>query len=503
MRMTRRFVSLVLALVFLLAVVSPVFAASDEIPAEAEECSSIIVGKDASATGEVLFGHNEDNGDNVMLQYRVPRMTHEPGEFVTFGDSPAQIPEVEQTWSYLWSETRASWKASFSDFFINEWGVAIASDSCSSSKENKPVSEVCTDGGIGYGLRALVAQRARTAREGAEIAAALLTQWGYTASGRSYQIVDKNEGWVVQAVKGKHFVAQRVPDDQVYFIPNYYTIHHVDMEDTENFIASPDLITYAISRGWYTPAVPGDYSDFDFAKAYQSTGTYNSSGNTLRTINAYRLILGTEPTDIRQFSVYANRKLGIDDLKQILRSHYEGTVDDLSDGYTVNPHRTGKRTICTGTSMESVIVQFRQQPEFTVMWRATLNPCTSPYVPWYLGIAEVPDGYGWLTPEIGMATHFNPDPSDLAYNPDRAWWAFQDVQDLANADYKGVVDEIVQRRNTLEKQWMAAQSGIESAAYAQFKKDPAKAVEFLTKYTNNQAAQAWQAWEKIDKELTK
>lgn len=43
-------------------------------------CSSIIVGKNASKTGEVLLGHNEDNGGRlVMPQHIMPRRQHEPG----------------------------------------------------------------------------------------------------------------------------------------------------------------------------------------------------------------------------------------------------------------------------------------------------------------------------------------------------------------------------------------------------------------------------------------
>ena len=73
-----------------------------------EACSAILVGKEASATGEVLFGHNEDDsGNNVMIQHLVPRATHEPGKLLEFEAECAKIPQVEQTWAYLWSETRA------------------------------------------------------------------------------------------------------------------------------------------------------------------------------------------------------------------------------------------------------------------------------------------------------------------------------------------------------------------------------------------------------------
>ena len=277
----------------------PAWEVPDDEPVPMD-CSAIIVGKKASTTGLVLFGHNEDDsGYNVMVQHKVPRATHKPGELLTFEPECAKIPQVPETWSYLWSETRASWKAAFSDVFVNEWGVAIASDSCSNSREDQPE---LTEGGIGYALGHLIAQRARTAREGVEIAADLVQKYGYVASGRAYEIVDKDEGWVFQVVKGKHYVAKRVPDDEVMFIPNWYTIHSVDLEDKENYVASPDLITYAIQRGWYSPAKMGDYSDFDFAAAYQDPAQ-NQAGNMVRHKNALRLILKTEPQDIRPFSV--------------------------------------------------------------------------------------------------------------------------------------------------------------------------------------------------------
>lgn len=463
-----------------------------------EDCSAVIVGKKASATGEILFGHNEDDsGNNVMVQYRVPRATHAPDEFITFEPECAKIPQVPETWAYYWSETRASWKASFSDIFVNEWGVAIASDSCVYSREDRPE---LTNGGIGYGLGHLIAQRAKTAREGVKIAAELVAKYGYTSSGRAYEIVDKDEAWMFQVVHGKHYVAKRVPDDEVLFIPNWYTIHNVDLSDTENYLASPDLITYAIERGWYTPAKEGDYSDFDFAAAYQNP-TQNMAGNIARHRNALRLILGVEPTEEKPFSVKPPRKLGIEDVKKILRTHYEGTPDDLSQNYALNPHRAGIRTICTGTTIESMVIQFREQPEFTCIWRATLNPCTSPYVPWYLGASKIPAGYGWILPKVGFENHFSVPAGDLSYRPGRAWWAFQDVQDLADASYATVISTIAKERDALEKKWAADQAEFEAKALEAFKKDPAAGVAMLTEYTNQQAVLAWKTWRNLFNKL--
>jgi|LSQX01.2.fsa_nt_gb hypothetical protein len=55
-------------------------------------CTSIIVGKNVSATGEVILAQNEDNGGRlVMPQYYVPRMQHEPGEYIFHIFYPLQI----------------------------------------------------------------------------------------------------------------------------------------------------------------------------------------------------------------------------------------------------------------------------------------------------------------------------------------------------------------------------------------------------------------------------
>ena len=44
-----------------------------------------------------------------------------------------------------------------------------------------------------------------------------------------------------------------------------------DFTDTEHkkFFWSENVVNFAIENGWYTPAVEGDYSDFDYTAAYQ------------------------------------------------------------------------------------------------------------------------------------------------------------------------------------------------------------------------------------------
>ncbi len=135
--------------------------------------------------------------------------------------------------------------------------MTVASDNCP-SREDKPE---LTDGGIGYMLRRLVAERARTAREGVLLAGKLVERFGYIDSGRTYIIADPDEGWLFCVVNGKHWLARRVPDNEVAMVANTYTIRAVNLRNKANFLASADIVDYAKSRGWYDPQTDGP---FDF-----------------------------------------------------------------------------------------------------------------------------------------------------------------------------------------------------------------------------------------------
>ena len=183
------------------------------IVSSAYGCTTIIVGKKASQDGSVLFGHNEDDsGRRVVNIWRVPRIKHQPDEMVRLVNGD-EIPQVEETWSLLWFQVNG---LKFSDYFMNEWGVCVGTDACRSREEQTVIDQ----GRIGYMLRRIVAERAKTAREGVTIAGELLDKLGYASSGRTMAICDAEEGWLLSIVAGKHWVAQRVPDDEVAILPN-------------------------------------------------------------------------------------------------------------------------------------------------------------------------------------------------------------------------------------------------------------------------------------------
>lgn len=366
-------------------------------------CFGVIAGKNATKDGYVILAHNEDDGGDVMLN-------------------------IYATDKYLWEEL-PGFEAS--DAFLNRHGVAVVSDNCP-SKEDAPE---LTDGGIFYDLRVQVAERARTAREGVRIIGELVEKYGYRNSGRTYLLADSEEGWVVSVVKGKHWVAQRVPDDKVFLIPNYYVIDKVDLEDTENFAGCKDIVEYAITRGWYDPVKDGEFS---FRKAYAKPSTRKGARNCVRHKAAIDFVCGgyaTDNPDDHPVFVKPAKKLSAQDMMELLTLHLDGK---LSPG-----------SICCPTTVVSNVFQLRgDMPKELgcVMWTAMGHPCIEAFIPWYLGLRKAPHGWGrFASADDAMANHLS-DGKNLRDNyPNGNYWKYLDRWEAAKDD----LDKVEKSRRRL------------------------------------------------------
>lgn len=173
-------------------------------------CSTVIVGKDASATGQVIVGHNEDNGGRVFNpQYYVPPAKHKAGEMIKYEPTAAMKPASARNLGLLTGLKRLIPNgSSFSDGFVNDAGVVIVSNACSNIFDK---NQKLKDGGVGYGIRRLMAERAHSAREAVKIATDLLTKYGYFSEGRTYTIADTHEAWQLAIHMGNVWVALPCP----------------------------------------------------------------------------------------------------------------------------------------------------------------------------------------------------------------------------------------------------------------------------------------------------
>lgn len=378
---------------FLLSVISTITFAQNT-----DNCFGIIAGRLTTQDGSVLFGHNEDDGGEQMLNI-----------YCAEGNPSKGIQK------FLWAEFPGKEVA---DAFMNEHGVCVASDNCPSREDRMDFSE----GGVLYRIRMDVAKYATSARHGVHIIGQLVEKYGYSNSGRSYLVVDTREGWVVSLVQGKHWVAQRVPDDKVMSIPNYYTIGEVNLADTLNYLGSKDIVSYAIERHWYNPTTDGT---FNFRKVYASDKSLARASNSNRHERVLSSLTGsTYPYDVQDvpFVVTPNRKLGVQDLIDALSVHFEADAKGKE-----------KPCVCTDVTRVSTIFQLRSWMPLSigcVMWLCPGRPCSELFQPWYLGMTKSPKlWHRFASWEEAEAKHMS-EAQDLRKNyPNGVYWKFMDHQD--------------------------------------------------------------------------
>jgi dipeptidase len=453
-----------------------------------EACTSVVVGRKASASGAVLFGHNEDDfGDRVVNAWKVPRIRHSPEETVRFRGG-AEIPQVAETWAMLWFQVDG---LEYSDLYCNEWGVTVASDACPSREQNP----VLTLGGAGWPLRRVVAERAKTAAEGVAIAGAILDRFGYPSSGRTLVICDSKEGWLLSIAAGKHWVAERVPDDAVVVLPNTYVVRGVSAGDKKNFmLSSEDPIAYARSAGWWSPDTDGP---FDFSRAYRSAGFDSEAlerrSFDLRQWRGLSMLTGRRiPEEEAErnglpFSMKPGRRVGIRDVMAVLRDHYEATPYAVSPVEGKTPHAGGERPICHAVTLFSTVAELRDDvpgPLTARIWTAFGRPDVTPYTPWYAGIVEAPDAFharsGSASAGEAYLLHFNPLPGTFTPDDSSAFWMLKNRADRIDRDYFGLIGGAAEWRAAVEEEMFAAADRIEKDAVLLFEEDPEEAVRFLT-----------------------
>jgi len=457
------------------------------------DCFSILAGKNATADGSVILAHNEDSGTELVNYYKVPARVHDAGNEIVF-ETGGRMPQTKKTFAYLWINLPV---CAVCDSYMNENGVTIGSDGCPSREESPGL----TDGGIVYWVRRSVAERAGTAREGVRIAGELIEQYGYASSGRTYLIADANEGWMLAAVNGRHWVAQRVPDDEVAVIPNHYTIQEINLKDTANFLGSQDLIEYAATRGWYNPATDGE---FNFAKAY------SNPGSLVHPVNRYRMwravsLLSAQNYDINEplpFSFKPAKKVVIQDIMIVLRDHCDGTEFDKSSLHPTGSPYYNDGAICGPRTQYSFVAHLRgwlPREIAPVMWIAPFRPDVQVYTAWYPSITTVPGLYAKGDWERALNQHFDVKSKGPERGKAHAFRVFVSLADSVEKDFKKHISQVNKVWKPVELQLFKHQEQFEQKVIGIG--DQEERLKVITRHTSDKAVAICRKAEKITEKL--
>lgn len=167
--------------------------------------------------------------------------------------------------------------------FMNEKQLIIAETTVAAKTAGWPVS-------LSYGhsllcfeeLTKIAMERCSSARCAVQTMGDLAVKYGYYAIGsgdpaspnyggaaESAGVGDKDEAWIFHIMTGPNnasavWAAQRVPDETVAVMPNAMVIRQMNLNDTDNFLASDNVHSFAIEQGWWNP----EEGPFDFTAAY-------------------------------------------------------------------------------------------------------------------------------------------------------------------------------------------------------------------------------------------
>lgn len=472
----------------LLTIILGLIPGSVQAQHEAEtNCFTILVGKNASTDGSVFIAHNEDdlNDHNFVDLHKVPRLKHKPGEKQLFLYGRDSIDAAGETFGYFW----ITGSQYIEEQYLNEWGVAVTSNSSRSKVING-------NGRIDHNLRKVVIERARTAREAVKLAGSLVDKYGYASSGRVYLIADPDEVWVLEVANGKHWIAKRVPDDEVAIIPNYYVIDDFIPSDTLNYLSSPDIVDYAVSNGWYDPQTD---SSFSFRNAYCRAERYNAVWNIAR-----KLVILNQFSEKQYsfsenfpFSIKPKQKISIQLLMKALQNHYEKTeYENDSPINNMSPHKRNgfgiedTMTVCNIYNDYSCITQLRGWLPAgigNISWIAPRYPCIQPFIPWYYGINKISSDYEKAAYEEALENYNNKNRDFIAIYPDHACWVFDEFANMADTCYGMEIKAVREWKNEFQTNIFKTINEKEKEIIIEYESDREKSLQKLTDLTNGLA----------------
>ena len=207
----------------------------------------------------------------------------------------------------------------------------------------------------------------------------------------------------MEIVTGHHWVAQRIPDDAYAVTGNRVAIQQVDFSDPDNFMWSEGIQEF-VEQHHLNP----DKHGWNFRHIFGTANFFDQHYNTPRQWYGHKILNPTvemDPLDFDlPFIMRSDRKLTLEDVEQVLSSHYQSTpYDPLGRGTDEEKHLF--RPISLNRTQNSHVLQVRNDlPEAasTIMWMCFGVPTFTPYVPFFGQAQDMDESYRETPMELNM-----------------------------------------------------------------------------------------------------
>ena len=496
-------------------------------------CSNVLVTKGASVDGSCMVSYAADSHWLFGELYFRKAAKWAPGAMLKVVEWDTnkplgEIPQIERTYQTVGN--------------MNERQLIIGETTYGGREELYEPNGIMDYGSLIY----IALQRAATAREAIDVIVSLANEYGYASEGESFSIADKEEVWVMDLIgkgkagKGIVWVARRVPDGFICAHANQSRITRFPQDDPENCLFAPDVIEFARQMGWFT----GEDAQFSFRDAYNPLDFGGARACDARAWSAFNILCDGQFTYVNEAGeevtapatdwldyamgydlkgemplfVKPSRKIGVKDVADVMRDHFEGTPMDMTvdagAGGNALPYRwrpmhfkydgkeyLNERAIATQQTGFWFVAQARGWlPDVIggVNWFGTDDAATSYLTPIYASTNAVPECFREGNGDL------------LHYSPTASFWINNRI---ANACYK-MYDHMGAHVRKAIDAFENAQMGQEGEV-AQFDTKMLKLYDKtsgkprtirkirkqLTKYSVSIAQKQFESWVKLEEEL--
>ena len=393
----------------------------------ASACTTIYVGANRTQEGTKFIARSEDYGSDMNKLWFVSEAGAYSGTYrgcPAYGPFTYELSHPSYRFTYFKNDNvydgvcpecgeENAQHASYTEFGTNEKGVSVSATETISGTDAVLAVDPYRDAGwaqengkpagIEEGdIPTVLLSEAASAREALDLLLSIYDTYG-CADGAGLFITDQQESWYIENCSGTQYVAIKLNDDLLFLEPNMAIIGSVDLDDTENVVASLKLIETAKAAGTFTGDEVENIINFraSYAGRLDSADKRLVEGlnylNSAYSYDAEKLVADNSSFTISNLDASS----AIVPLYTNISADRTLTVDDILNYYKLS-------TIAKSGNQEIEIFQiFKDRPmEYTTVgWVAVGDLACNVFVPYYpMLIDAVYEGYQAGTPVVRFTT---------------------------------------------------------------------------------------------------
>ena len=294
----------------------------------ADACTAVYIGRNCSASGNVIIARSADSHNFLRHIEIVPAQKGKPGRVIKDMDG------------FVWSLPDDTYKyvgvpyadivdiGHYASAVTNECGLAVSATvtgyNCPAAKAADPN---VPDGISEKTLPSILAACCRTAREAVELTARIVDEKG-SSEQNVVMMADANEAWYMEIYSGHQYCAVKMPEDLVAVLGNEFMLGTVEGGD-DSLICSEGLFSIPEEKGFAVKEADGR---INLSRTYMGDGRYYDFSH-MRTWRGHQLLAPATAGKYNAKKAYPlffapEGKVSLAQVMSLFRDRYQGTQYD-------------------------------------------------------------------------------------------------------------------------------------------------------------------------------